>query len=337
MLIDELKSIQSQNFTILPPSINTPDSPLSPITATSFGKPQPVNREYLSVKESPRMQYQNGAPRGCLQRSSVASMLSRGSGTGDRLSITFSILSAADSQLENASDDAASYDLGDALEMKAQPEFGELHDMLRQVSTSFMNSPPEKTPEILENSSLSGVQSSILGQCQTDDGVRSRSQILHTPSTVAHETTSLASSNMASQGIDAVSKDSTLDLESVSTAMSAPYTSSPVHMPSHICTPSIATSYANSGVENATDSHSPKPVQHRFQNRRILHSPHSPYRPSAKSTDSGIRSNEESDTVHTPEPLQLPTTTIAGEGDAKQRSPLPELANSMLAAFDSWL
>ena len=280
----------------------------------AHGGDSPRSRNHLTHRE---------ASHGSLRPTSMASMLSRGS-TAEKLSVTFSVLSGnitsgSDSEDENG------------LELQTFTEKQqEIQSMLRNVSTSFVES-PEPPAVVIDDSSM------ITASDTSSHTLVPPSLVvpLQSPTVcVSADETSLASSNPISltplpgQTADTQSKASTVDLESVSTA---PYTSSPLHSTAFLY-PSPGTGLGVGGNLERGDQ-SPLTTDHRAFSAH----PHAsvPSQPSAKSTDSGIRSDEDSEialshnasTQNTPQP-DGPST---GEKDG-----VSNFSTSFMAAFDTW-
>jgi hypothetical protein len=284
----------------------------------------PRTRNRLSRRE---------ASQGSLKRVSMASMMSRGS-TADKLSVTFSVLSG-DDNVPSGSNSEDETELGNALELKVFTENQKLQSMLHQVSTSFVDSPVERTPSAVDFHTMEDCASSSVNNINLSD-ISSHTLVpptLQSPARSPHiasdETTSLASSNPVSltpppsQTVDTQSKTSTVDLESVSTA---PYTSSPMNSTSFLY-PSTACGVVSS-LERG--DHSPLVVGHRA---RSSHSPaFFPAQPSAKSTDSGIRSDEDADLPQSPNAHTIPT----GADGSKGGDGIADFSSSFMAVFDTW-
>ena len=305
-------------------------------STSSVGKS--VSRELLShggdSPQSRNLLTQRHSSQASLKRVSMASMLSRGSGA-DKLSVTFSVLSGADETAPSGSD---SEDDGNGLELQMFAEHQEIQSMLRHVSTSFVDSPSDLTsptvePHTVRNDANSSIHTAALSDVSSRTLVPSslQSPVRSPMVCVSADETSLASSNPVSltpPPTDSQSKTSTVDLESVSTA---PYTSSPLHSTAFL----YPTPGSGLGSSSERGDQSPLTVDYRA---RSSHSPaFVPSQPSAKSTDSGIRSDEDSEATHSPnasvqnasklEETDAPSVDARAEGD---------FSSSLMAAFDSW-
>ena len=352
--------------------------------ASIFGKGRSVSREWLPIAggDSPRSRNRvnhRETSHGHVRRVSMASMLSRGSTAGDKLSITFSVLSTSDILSGSSSEEETDFDTGEGLQMNSSqpPQVGELHSMLRQMSSSFVGTSTEDTRQLpatppthsVDNDTLCSVNTTILSDSSSTTVVpQALSSPGRTPKTsvMNGETTSLASSNPISvtpppsQATDTYSKTSILDLESVSTFMSAPYTSSPIHSTSFLYQAGNNSGYGvtSTSEEAKRGDRSPLLVDHKAQANGSPYTPIYQSRPSAKSTDSGIRSDEDADVVHTPTahiplaPAAAHTATscattapntsngaargVRGNEGREGGLEVSDLSNSLMAAFDSW-
>ena len=273
-------------------------------------------------------------------------MISRGS-AADKLSVTFSVLSG-DIPSGNNSEEEADSENDRALPMSTGRQ--EIHNILCQVSASFVDTPVDtKLPATLasyttEDDTCSSINTAILSDISSNTLVPPTvpSPVRSPKLTHAADETSVTSSNPVSvtpppsQTTDTHSKTSTMDLESVSTA---PYSSSPVQSTSFLYT---TTGY---GVASSLErgDHSPLVVGHKARNS---HSPsYLPSQPSAKSTDSGIRSDEDPETpnAYTPQTVDAGSSVVRGEPVGVGGSDssgivlgVSDLSNSLMAAFDSW-
>ena len=291
----------------------------------SHGGESPRSRNNLTFRETSMAS---------LKRVSVASIMSRGS-TAEKLSVTFSVLSGADDNMPSGSDSEDEGNQKHRLELQTFTEHQEIQNMLRQVSTSFVDLPVEKVQPAVDfhtvkddsvnTTTLSGVSSHTLVP---------PSPVRYPKLCIAGDETSLASSNPISitpppsQTVDTQSKTSTTDLESVSTA---PYTSSPLHSTAFLYPSTPGSGF---GVMSSSErgDQSPLVVGHRA---RTSHSPALlPSQRSAKSTDSGIRSDEDSEATHSPNTSEAthsytpkPTGTKGG---------ITDFSSSLFDAFDTW-
>lgn len=361
-LVDQLKHIRSQYPEILEPPVVAVPVDDQRYTASTFNKN--LSREPLASIESETVlgeglltrhrSARSAASRSNPKRGSMGSMLSRGSQTGDKLSVTFSVLSASEALSGSSSDEETDFDLEEGLQMSSsQPRMEELQHMLQEVNTSFLADsggvPLELSP--LSPHSLSNeTQTTINNSTQNQDSFTtlvspvspSRDVTSKTP-TAESERMSVASNPIsvtpeASQGTDTYSKTSTLDLESVSTSMSVPCTSSPVLTTSPLYAGGVNGITGVSGAAEEAKNSDPSPlvVGHKAQTNGTMFSHLSPPGPTAKSTDSGIRSDEELDTLHSPV-AQVGTEPVAlGEGTLTSGLGLSDLSSSLMAAFDSW-
>ena len=129
--------------------------------------------------------------------------------------------------------------------------------------------------------------------------------------------------------------------------MSAPYTSSPLQNTSFLYPVSGSSGYgvASSAEDVKRGDHSPLIVGHKARSNGTRHSyAISPSRPSAKSTDSGIRSDEDNELTHSPNAYMSraanagSTSVSTGDNrsDVRRMLGLSELSSSLMAAFDSW-
>ncbi|CAI8007397.1 Tyrosine-protein kinase transforming protein SEA [Geodia barretti] len=297
----------------------------------SHGGESPRSRNHIPVRE---------ASMGSLKRVSMASMMSRGS-TAEKLSVTFSILSGADASGSDSEDEA---NQSRGLELQNFTDQHEMQSILRQVSTSFIDSPVEKVRPRVEvkdeaNSSvhtttLSDISSRTLVPPPLESPVRSPKLC------IAGDETSLASSNPVSltpppsQTVDSQSKTSTTDLESVSTA---PYTSSPQHGTAFLYPSTFGSGF---GVMSNSERGDQSPLV--VGRRAHSHTSHSPAllpsQPSAKSTDSGIRSDEDSEATHSPNTSMqyAPKATNSRNAGATSDGGLADFSSSLFAAFDTW-
>lgn len=312
------------------------------------GKGRSVSREQLQrISDSPRSRQRRETSQG---RISMSSMLSRGS-AAEKLSVTFSVLSASDAPSGNISEEETDFE---GLQILTDRQ-----GILHQVSTSFITPPIENTwelpPALLSSSKEDDTRSSINTANLSD--ISSHTLVpppLSNParsprSTIADETISQASASVTpppSQATDTFSKTSTVDLESVSTSMSAPYSSSPLQSTSFL---DPTTGYRTADDAKRGDS-SPLLIDHKAQNNRNQHSPFiSPSRPSPKSTDSGIRSDEDTEVSrsHFSSSAYIPRAADASftsgrMGDAGDDSTSPggirlsDLSTALMAAFDAW-
>lgn len=274
-------------------------------------------------------------------RISTSSMLSRGS-AAEKLSVTFSVLSASDAPSGNSSDEERDFD---GLQMSTDRQG--LHTMFHQVTTSFITPPAENTWVLPPTSREDDTRSSI----NTSD-ISSHTLVpppfsspTRSPRSATAETTSQASASVTpppSQATDTFSKTSTVDLESVSTSMSAPYSSSPMQS-SYL--------YPTSGYRTADDAkredHSPLLTDHKARTSGIQHSPYiSPSRPSAKSTDSGIRSDEDTEVSvfnSSSSAYIRGAADVSGRVDNRRNGSasvgekeISDLSRTLMAAFDTW-
>ena len=304
----------------------------------SMGKSVSRERLHHSAADALQARNQLTISQGSLKRISTTSMISRGS-TAEKLSVTFSVLSGADGmQSGNDSEEDTDIENGHKVQIRTDQE---LQSILRQVSTSFVASPIEKTPspshEMNDNTN-----SSI--NITTESYISSHTLVPVSHSAkLADETLSVTSSNPVSvtpppsQTADTHSKTSTMDLESVSTA---PYTSSPLQSTSFLYPSTAGNGYGVASNLERGD-HSPLLVGHK------AHNPHSqvflPSRPSVKSTDSGIRSDEESElTQYQPTVHSSPNVnTRSGLRESDKRPPVSAvsdniISSSFMAAFESW-
>ena len=307
-----------------------------------------VSRERLSHSgDSPRPCHRlthRDTSQGSLKRISMASMLSRGSVT-DKLSVTFSALSG---DIGSNSEDETDLGAGELLQTSASQQ--QLHSILHQVNASFMDPTNEKNtppslPRTTDDDTCSSINTAILSDISSHTLVPPAvpSPARSIKSAGIDETTSMTSSNPISltpppsQAADTHSKTSTMDLESVSTA---PYSSSPLHS-----TPFLypGNGYGVGGSAERGD-HSPLLVG---QKARNTHSPSFlPSQPSAKSTDSGIRSDEDPDLIHSPTQYTPPAAAETGRGvsggpqDVGGRDStglgISDLSSTLMAAFDTW-
>ena len=305
-------------------------------SSNSMGKP--VNRERLSHNsDSPRTRSHfthRDMSQGSLNRVSTTSMMSRGS-TAERLSVTFSVLSSADSmQSGNNSDEDT--DIENGIELQVKTDDKELQSILHQVSTTFVESSVENTPPppcAMEDDTSSSIITTTLSDISSHTLVPTS---LSTPAKLLIETLSVTSSNPVSltpppsQAADNHSKTSTMDLESVSTA---PYTSSPLQSTSFLY-PTNNTNGCGMAISIERGEHSPLLLGHKAHAHSFL-----PSRPSVKSTDSGIRSDEDS---HSPNEYVVEAhissnvkTQTKGDEECKGAA-LSDLSSSFMAAFDSW-
>ena len=274
---------------------------------------------------------------------SMASMMSRGS-TAEKLSVTFSVLSGADASGSDSEDEA---NQSRGLELQNFTDQQEIRTILRQVSTSFIDSPVEKVRPQVEvkdeaNSSvhtttaLSDISSCTLVPPPLESPVRSPKLC------IAGDETSLASSNPVSltpppsQTVDSQSKTSTTDLESVSTA---PYTSSPLHGTAFLYPSTFGSGFGVMSNSERGDQ-SPLVVGHRARSR-TSHSPALlPSQPSAKSTDSGIRSDEDSEATHSPNTSMqyAPKAIVTNSSNVGATSDggMADFSSSLFAVFDTW-
>jgi hypothetical protein len=297
----------------------------------SHGGESPRSRNHIPVRE---------ASMGSLKRVSMASMMSRGS-TAEKLSVTFSILSGADASGSDSEDEA---NQSRGLELQNFTDQHEMQSILRQVSTSFIDSPVKKVRPRVEvkdeaNSSvhtttLSDISSRTLVPPPLESPVRSPKLC------IAGDETSLASSNPVSltpppsQTVDSQSKTSTTDLESVSTA---PYTSSPQHGTAFLYPSTFGSGF---GVMSNSERGDQSPLV--VGRRAHSHTSHSPAllpsQPSAKSTDSGIRSDEDSEATHSPNTSMqyAPKATNSRNAGATSDGGLTDFSSSLFAAFDTW-
>lgn len=303
-------------------------------------KGRSVSRDQLQrISDSERSRKHRETSQG---RISTSSMLSRGS-AAEKLSVTFSVLSASDAPSGNSSEEETDFD---GLQMSTDSQG--LHNMLHQVTTSFITPPTENTwmlppplPSISrEDDTRSSINTTNLSDISSHTLVPPPlSSPTRSPRSATAETTSQASSNPASvtpppsQATDTFSKTSTVDLESVSTSMSAPYSSSPMQS-SYL--------YPTSGYRTADDAkrgdHSPL-LNNKAQASRAQHSPYiSPSRPSAKSTDSGIRSDEDTEvsvfnsSAYIPQAADVTGRESANVGGIE----ISDLSRTLMAAFDTW-
>ena len=295
----------------------------------SHGGDSPRLRNHLSPRE---------AAMGSSKRVSMASMISRES-AAEKLSVTFSVLSGMDDNMPSGSDSEDEANQGGGLELKTFTERRELQSMLRQVSTSFVDSPVEKGPpiETMKDEANSSIHttSDISSHTLVPP---SRESPLRSPRRTAGDETSLASSNPVSltppptQCVETQSKTSTVDLESVSTA---PYTSSPLHSTTFLYPSTPGSGYYGAVSSSERGDQSPLVVGHRA---RTSHSPALlPSQPSAKSTDSGIRSDEDSETTQFPN-TSMRYTPKANSPNVVDREDqgITDFSSSLLAAFDTW-
>ena len=357
--MDQLKHIRSQYPEILEPPVVSLPVDDQRYTASTFKKN--LSREPMASIESEtvlgegiltRHRSARSAARSHHVRGSMGSMLSRGSQTGDKLSVTFSVLSASEALSGSSSDEEIDFDPEEGLQMSSsQPRMEELQNMLHEVNTSFLAGsggvPLELSP--LSPHSLSNeTQTTITNTVPNQDSfttlvspVSPSQDVASRTPTAGDERMSVASNPAsvtpeASQGTDTYSKTSTLDLESVSTSMSVPYTSSPVltASPLYAAGGVNGTAGVSGGTEEVKNSGpSPLMVGHKA---RTLVSHLSPPGPTAKSTDSGIRSDEESDALHSPV-AKVSTEPVTVEGDSVTYGlGLSDLSSSLMAAFDSW-
>ena len=367
-LLNQLQQLLTQylhEHTAEPQSVHAqPPSQGQEYSAAIYGKGWSVSRERLApAGDSPRSRNRfahRESSHSTSRHVSMASMLSRSS-AAEKLSVTFSVLSASDIPSGSNSEEESDFEHGDSLQMPTDRK--ELHSVLHQVSASFVPSPTEDTQQLpsthsLEDDTHSSIKTAILSDISSHTLVPpSLPSPVRSPklSVTAEETTSLASSNPISvtpppsQTTDTHSKTSTMDLESVSTFMSAPYTSSPLHSTSFLYPTSGSGGYVASSAEDAKrGDHSPLLVDHKAQTQ---HSPFlSPSQPSAKSTDSGIRSDEDMEVAHSPNAYtqykphaagsNLTTGTQRQGGESRSdiggETGLSDLSGSLMAAFDSW-
>ena len=357
-LVSKLQQLQAQHThshvdsSHIQPTLRVPDG--RPYSTSSFGKGRSASRERLSHSGDPSLTRNHishrEASQTSLRRVSMGSILSRGS-AADRLSVTFSVLSDIDGPLGSSSEDVAGFENGEGLQLSSGQQ--EINNILRQVSTSFIDVPIVDTmPPVLTHSMDDDTRSSVNATILSDDSSNtlvppSYSNPVRSPkvSVTADETTSLSSSNVTpppSQATDTYSKTSTTDLESVSTIMSAPFTSSPLQNTAFLY-PASGSSGCGGGASSAEDvkrgDHSPLLVGHKARSNGTRHSlAISPSQPSAKSTDSGIRSDEDTDLTHSPNPYtsgaaDAGTSTGGNSGGSLG---LSDLSSSLMAAFDSW-
>ena len=370
--LQQLQVEQSHNFqphrvdsSHVQPMLRVQDG--RPYSASAFGKGRSASRERLSYSGDTsfsrnRISHRE-ASQASLTRVSMSSMMSRGS-AADRLSVTFSVLSDIDDPLGSSSEDVTGFENGEGLQLSSGQQ--EIHNILRQVSASFIDapimdtvlaSPPTPLTHSMEDDTRSSVNATILSDDSSNTIVPpSYSSPARSPkvSVTADETTSLSSSNPVSvtpppsQATDTYSKTSTTDLESVSTIMSAPYTSSPLQNTSFLYQTSGSSGYggvASSAEDVKRGDHSPLLVGHKARSngtRRSLAL--SPSQPSAKSTDSGIRSDEDIELTHSPNTYKSASTdagsrsvsTRDNRSDSGRLLGLSDLSSSLMAAFDSW-
>lgn len=275
-------------------------------------------------------------------RISTSSMLSRGS-AAEKLSVTFSVLSASDAPSGNSSDEEKDFD---GLQMSTDRQG--VHNMLHHVTTSFITPPSENTWVLPPTSKEDDTHSSInASDVSSHTLVPSFSSLTRSPMSATAETTSQASASVTpppSQATDTFSKTSTVDLESVSTSMSAPYSSSPMQN-SYL--------YPTSGYRTAEDvrkgDHSPLITDHKARTSGTQHSPYiSPSRPSAKSTDSGIPSDEDTEVsvfnsssgAYIPRAVDVSGRVDDGRNESASTSvggiEISDLSRTLMAAFDTW-
>lgn len=296
----------------------------SRLSSSSMGKS--VSRERLSYGDSPGRSRNRLTPRemsmSSLRRVSMASMMSRES-TGEKLSVTFSVISGDDRSGSESDDDT------NGMKLHSLTDQRELKTILREVSTSFIDASPvvrDIPPVVLSREEQGMNDDRSLVTLVLPSPISSPKVV------VEADESSLASSNPLSltpppnASVDTQSKSSTIDLESVSTAT---YTSSPLHSATFLY-PTASTS--GSGVTSHSEraEQSPLTVHHRAysssQPPALLHSP-----PTAKSTDSGIRSDDES------EPTLSPITLLSKTADSSnEKTTVNAFSNSLMAAFDSW-
>lgn len=362
-LVDQLKRIRGQYPEILEPPVVPLPVDDQRYTASTFNKN--LSREPLASIESETVlgeglltryrSARSAASRSSHVRGSMGSMLSRGSQTGDKLSVTFSVLSASEALSGSSSDEEIDFDPEEGLQMSSsQPRMEELQNMLHEVNTSFLAGsggvPLELSPlspHSLSNETQTTINNTILNQDSFTTLVPplspNRDEANKTP-TAGDERMSIASNPTsvtpeASQGTDSYSKTSTLDLESVSTSMSVPYTSSPVLAASPLYGAGgvNGTAGISGGTEEAKNSDlSPLVVGHKAQSNGTVVSHLPPPGPKAKSTDSGIRSDEELDVLHSPVPEVGAESVAVGGDSATSGLGLSDLTSSLMAAFDSW-
>lgn len=272
-------------------------------------------------------------------RISTSSMLSRGS-AAEKLSVTFSVLSASDAPSGNSSDEEKDFD---GLQMSTDRQG--LHNTLHHVTTSFITPPSENTwvlpPTSKEDDTRSSINTTNLSDVSSHTLVPPFSSPTRSPRSATAETTSQASASVTpppSQATDTFSKTSTVDLESVSTSMSAPYSSSPMQS-SYL--------YPTSGYRTADDArrgdHSPLITDHKARTSGTQHSPYiSPSRPSAKSTDSGIRSDEDTEVsvFNSSSGAYIPRAADGRRNESASTSvgeiEISDLSRTLMAAFDTW-
>ena len=279
-------------------------------------------------------------------QNSMGSMRSRGSRQStDKLSVTFSVLSASEGCSGSSSDEDMNTDPNLVEGLHITTRKPQMMQLLREVSATFLDGTSEPPIDLspIESEEPSPVNTTSLGHDSFTTMVLSPSSQNPDLSrklsfTSGGETMSITSNPVSvtpevSQSADTHSKPSTPDSVSVATFVASPHNSSPIQRAPH----HHYTSRSTGAEETKSITHSPLAVGRRAQYNQALPSLLSLPVPAAKSTDSGIRSGEDSDVPHSP--VVMGNNELAnggGGGSSASGTELSDLSSSLLAAFDSW-
>ena len=350
-LVDQLKHIHSQYCEKTePPTVRSPVQQM--VGDHKSNVSTDMRLEPMATIESESTFGEQTLTRRCsahtcnsYRQNSMGSMRSRGSRQStDKLSVTFSILSASEGCSGNSSDEDMDTDPNLVEGLHITTRKPQMMQLLREVSATFLDGTSEPPIDL---SPIESEESSPVNTTPTDHN--GFTTVVMSPSsqnpnlscklsfTSGSETMSMTSNHISvtpevSQSADTHSKPLTPDSVSVGTFMASPYNSSPIQKaPNH-----YYTSRNIQAEETKSITHTPLVVGCMAPNNQALPSLLSLPVPAAKSTDSGIRSGEDSDVPHSPVAKGNNELANGDGGSSASGIELSNLSSSFLAAFDSW-